>query len=125
MQRPTSSTAVNRVTSTAPVSGSTSHSQIAQPFGNTGSCISLSATTASPPDNSLGRRASAESRANSRKPYALSACGAEKRPSANCTSARAQGVRRSEEHTSELQSPYELVCRLLLEKKNKTTIHTE
>src|SRR5207248_11265843 len=26
-------------------------------------------------------------------------------------------VRRSEEHTSELQSPYELVCRLLLEKK--------
>src|SRR5437867_5218585 len=32
---------------------------------------------------------------------------------------RQQGVRpRSEEHTSELQSPYELVCRLLLEKKN-------
>src|SRR5438094_6930293 len=30
--------------------------------------------------------------------------------------------RRSEEHTSELQSPYDLVCRLLLEKKkNKTT----
>src|SRR6266705_7091190 len=28
---------------------------------------------------------------------------------------------RSEEHTSELQSPYDLVCRLLLEKtKNKT-----
>src|SRR5207248_8721914 len=26
-------------------------------------------------------------------------------------------VRRSEEHTSELQSPYDLVCRLLLEKK--------
>src|SRR5207248_6477956 len=26
---------------------------------------------------------------------------------------------RSEEHTSELQSPYDLVCRLLLEKKNK------
>src|SRR5207248_8533896 len=25
---------------------------------------------------------------------------------------------RSEEHTSELQSPYEIVCRLLLEKKN-------
>src|SRR5207248_6972647 len=32
--------------------------------------------------------------------------------------------RRSEEHTSELQSPYDLVCRLLLEKKkkNKTRI---
>src|SRR5690348_18073565 len=27
--------------------------------------------------------------------------------------------RRSEEHTSELQSPVHLVCRLLLEKKNK------
>src|SRR5207244_13646538 len=32
------------------------------------------------------------------------------------------GVRgRSEEHTSELQSPDHLVCRLLLEKKNTTT----
>src|SRR5687768_17917713 len=29
--------------------------------------------------------------------------------------------RRSEEHTSELQSRLHLVCRLLLEKKNKTT----
>src|SRR5437867_10448042 len=28
-------------------------------------------------------------------------------------------AQRSEEHTSELQSPYDLVCRLLLEKKNK------
>src|SRR5690348_18133370 len=28
------------------------------------------------------------------------------------------GARRSEEHTSELQSPVHLVCRLLLEKKN-------
>src|SRR5207248_9863978 len=27
------------------------------------------------------------------------------------------GSKRSEEHTSELQSPYDLVCRLLLEKK--------
>src|SRR5256885_9685713 len=30
------------------------------------------------------------------------------------------GLTRSEEHTSELQSPCNLVCRLLLEKKNKT-----
>src|SRR5205807_10620774 len=30
---------------------------------------------------------------------------------------------RSEEHTSELQSPCNLVCRLLLEKKNKYTKH--
>src|SRR5437867_10760732 len=29
---------------------------------------------------------------------------------------------RSEEHTSELQSPYDLVCRLLLEKKNNKTL---
>src|SRR2546426_6666423 len=33
-------------------------------------------------------------------------------------------VERSEEHTSELQSPCNLVCRLLLEKKKqRTTIH--
>src|SRR5438094_1126619 len=31
--------------------------------------------------------------------------------------ARRQPPPRSEEHTSELQSPYDLVCRLLLEKK--------
>src|SRR5438876_8540036 len=30
---------------------------------------------------------------------------------------------RSEEHTSELQSPVHLVCRLLLEKKKKPTAH--
>src|SRR5258708_22624952 len=32
---------------------------------------------------------------------------------------RGAGPRRSEEHTSELQSPDHLVCRLLLEKKKK------
>src|SRR2546426_5697788 len=31
------------------------------------------------------------------------------------------GVQRSEEHTSELQSPCNLVCRLLLEKKKKNS----
>src|SRR2546426_8824011 len=41
------------------------------------------------------------------------------------------GVHRSEEHTSELQSPCNLVCRLLLEKKKKqyqsslTTVRTK
>src|SRR5256885_8786192 len=37
-----------------------------------------------------------------------------------------EGVRedRSEEHTSELQSPCNLVCRLLLEKKKNTTHHS-
>src|SRR5438094_2082862 len=33
--------------------------------------------------------------------------------------ALSQREARSEEHTSELQSPYDLVCRLLLEKKKK------
>src|SRR4051794_41625614 len=32
---------------------------------------------------------------------------------------------RSEEHTSELQSPVHLVCRLLLEKKKKSTVMDE
>src|SRR2546426_9379123 len=32
----------------------------------------------------------------------------------------ARRIHRSEEHTSELQSPCNLVCRLLLEKKKKT-----
>src|SRR5437773_8383260 len=32
-----------------------------------------------------------------------------------------RGRRRSEEHTSELQSHHDLVCRLLLEKKKKKT----
>src|SRR2546426_4604550 len=34
---------------------------------------------------------------------------------------RGQRGRRSEEHTSELQSPCNLVCRLLLEKKKKSS----
>src|SRR5438067_6245730 len=33
-------------------------------------------------------------------------------------------LRRSEEHTSELQSRFDLVCRLLLEKKKKTMTKT-
>src|SRR5207249_4059719 len=36
----------------------------------------------------------------------------------------AGAVLRSEEHTSELQSRFDLVCRLLLEKKNKTISYT-
>src|SRR5690242_21176891 len=34
-----------------------------------------------------------------------------------------QPLQRSEEHTSELQSHVNLVCRLLLEKKKKHTVH--
>src|SRR3712207_5507343 len=41
-------------------------------------------------------------------------------PSLTAFAARGSGERRSEEHTSELQSRQYLVCRLLLEKKKKT-----
>src|SRR5699024_12613017 len=41
---------------------------------------------------------------------------------ANYDSAYEQDISRSEEHTSELQSRFDLVCRLLLEKKNKYKI---
>src|SRR5437773_7913058 len=39
--------------------------------------------------------------------------------------ARRQPPRRSEEHTSELQSHHDLVCRLLLEKKKKNNIQSK
>src|SRR5258708_18143449 len=45
-----------------------------------------------------------------------------RRCSSRCISIRRRDrTGRSEEHTSELQSPDHLVCRLLLEKKNHTT----
>src|SRR2546426_5851135 len=45
------------------------------------------------------------------------------RPSPSTAGARPGGAR-SEEHTSELQSPCNLVCRLLLEKKKKKSTKT-
>src|SRR5256885_16179522 len=51
-----------------------------------------------------------------RKPW----CGC-CRPSTSRRTRRAK--RRSEEHTSELQSPCNLVCRLLLEKKNNPYVY--
>src|SRR5207249_9392410 len=39
--------------------------------------------------------------------------------STSCSERTSPRTRRSEEHTSELQSRFDLVCRLLLEKKNK------
>src|SRR3712207_7786417 len=45
--------------------------------------------------------------------------GARQRGLRGAERARPAGVRRSEEHTSELQSRQYLVCRLLLEKKTK------
>src|SRR4051794_41476105 len=38
---------------------------------------------------------------------------------------RGEGLPRSEEHTSELQSPVHLVCRLLLEKKKKDELRPQ
>src|SRR5207248_11558250 len=40
-------------------------------------------------------------------------------PAGDAPLGAARAHQRSEEHTSELQSPYDLVCRLLLEKKKK------
>src|SRR5690348_18200273 len=61
-----------------------------------------------------------------RSPFRRAAMGASRHVHAECHAARrrarprhlpAGGMGRSEEHTSELQSPVHLVCRLLLEKK--------
>src|SRR5258708_17931922 len=43
----------------------------------------------------------------------------------NSVSIPFNGFTRSEEHTSELQSPDHLVCRLLLEKKNISAINNQ
>src|SRR5258708_23367175 len=54
----------------------------------------------------------------------LAACASELSTTAPLTGVAvtpAPGVVRSEEHTSELQSPDHLVCRLLLEKKKNKT----
>src|SRR5256885_11828177 len=49
-----------------------------------------------------------------------------RRPWRGTASARAMaGIQRSEEHTSELQSPCNLVCRLLLEKKKRSSMLCE
>src|SRR5207249_11924892 len=54
-----------------------------------------------------------------------STCGASMPPSSGPTPpppGRKKNPDRSEEHTSELQSRFDLVCRLLLEKKKKTKV---
>src|SRR5438552_6296662 len=58
-----------------------------------------------------------------RTKYALVFCVADPQPPS--TVGRQRCRRRSEEHTSELQSPDHLVCRLLLEKKKKKREQTE
>src|SRR5258708_22157300 len=77
---------------------------------------SLSASAATPPNV-------ASSPANGKPCIPLSAKSASKWPGSTAISARLHR-KRSEEHTSELQSPDHLVCRLLLEKKKKCTTLT-
>src|SRR3546814_5698491 len=77
--------------STQPVSGSTSTSQTAAPFGNTGVCISLSAAIRNGPSLSAVRRA-------------ISNRSSEWFADAEVGNLPAQHRQRSEEHTSELQS---------------------
>src|SRR2546430_11292942 len=62
-----------------------------------------------------GRRPPRGTRAADSRPVGLDAAHAD--PGADGAT---PGVRRSEEHTSELQSQSNLVCRLLLEKKKDT-----
>src|SRR2546426_12317988 len=64
-----------------------------------------------PPDTLPGDRSERRAATVRRVP------GHRQRPRAR----RGEGDDRSEEHTSELQSPCNLVCRLLLEKKKKRT----
>src|SRR5258708_27117642 len=60
------------------------------------------------------------------RPASAAAAQADDRPAALATGPRlrsgagCRAQQRSEEHTSELQSPDHLVCRLLLEKKKKS-----
>src|SRR5205085_3388413 len=59
-------------------------------------------------------------------PLALSACSDDTPPSTETGSSSSSTSQesRSEEHTSELQSQSNLVCRLLLEKKKSLYVHT-
>src|SRR2546429_3997049 len=76
--------------------------------------------------SSLGCKAGGISPTSSKKSVPLSASS--KRP-IFCAMAPVNAPRswpkRSEEHTSELQSRLHLVCRLLLEKKKKSKRHTQ
>src|SRR5256885_8519477 len=62
-----------------------------------------------------------------RSPLDWSSAGTGRRssapPPASSPGSGGRGKRRSEEHTSELQSPCNLVCRLLLEKKKMNKIY--
>src|SRR5690348_4461785 len=67
------------------------------------------------PDQKRERKTRREAEREHRRRLARRERGLEKLPTLRSLS----GCHRSEEHTSELQSPVHLVCRLLLEKKTK------
>src|SRR5690349_23532775 len=73
------------------------------------------------PRRLAGRRAGAAAGSRKSKPRRLH----DLRNSSRRATARDGFPGRSEEHTSELQSRRDLVCRLLLEKKKKTTHNCE
>src|SRR2546426_8913611 len=68
------------------------------------------------PYTTLFRSKVAVERAKRSRPASTTSCTAAAVPASDWNRARPM---RSEEHTSELQSPCNLVCRLLLEKKKK------
>src|SRR5207248_10295434 len=74
----------------------------------------------SPPREHRGSLRDSPSR---REPPSRAAFGRTGHTTAHQHRWRAGAGRRSEEHTSELQSPYDLVCRLLLEKKKQQQTH--
>src|SRR5690554_7223274 len=85
------------------------------PFGE---CVSHSSSTSLTPSSTLRT-------VNSQAPWATaSPTRYDSSTSAGCSAVSSRDSSavssRSEEHTSELQSRPHLVCRLLLEKKNKT-----
>src|SRR5437867_8362642 len=77
--------------------------------------VSIVATAISP-DFEIGYRRLSTRRSKKNSAAAPASSGAD------CFSLTAAQRTRSEEHTSELQSPYDLVFRLLLEKKKRTII---
>src|SRR5438309_7178727 len=63
-------------------------------------------------------------RSSTKSPTKICCSGCRRRSSFICILNPITAASRSEEHTSELQSQFHLVCRLLLEKKKKRNKHT-
>src|SRR2546426_1425111 len=69
---------------------------------------------------SVGRKSGARhGRRGGRRNIVAKGVHRERRIRSECVQQPLEAYMRSEEHTSELQSPCNLVCRLLLEKKNE------